>query len=130
MMAVAASQEIAVGDVVVVGLGLPQIASLLAKRTHAPGVTLVLGIGVLGVDFLTNPGRLVDGRPREEAGLQGLGTSVVVTDRAVLDVTDAGLSCAASTRARTWTASSRPRPCLSRRAGWARRWRRPGKSSG
>jgi hypothetical protein len=53
MMAVAASQEIAVGDVVVVGLGLPQIASLLAKRTHAPGVTLVLGIGVLGVDFLT-----------------------------------------------------------------------------
>ena len=43
------------------------------------------------VDFLTNPGRLVEGRPREEAGLQGLGTSVIVTDRAVLDVTDAGL---------------------------------------
>jgi len=190
MMAVAASQEIADGDVVVVGLGLPQIAALLAKRTHAPGVTLVLEIGVLGavstessagiadprmwkgaqafggmidvlglllhggrvtlgilgalqvdvagsinssqvvledgsvrrfrgsggandvashagrvmvvmrheprkfkqrVDFLTNPGRLVDGRPREEAGLHGLGTSVIVTDRAVLDVTDAGL---------------------------------------
>jgi glutaconate CoA-transferase subunit B len=190
MMAVAASQEIADDDVVVVGLGLPQIAALLAKRTHAPGVMLVLEIGVLDatstepsmgiadprmwkgarafggmidvlgyllhggrvtlgilgalqvdvagsinssqvvledgsirrfrgsggandvaslagrvmvvmrhdarkfrqrVDYLTNPGRLVDGRSREEAGLQGLGTSVIVTDRAVLDVTDGGL---------------------------------------
>jgi acyl CoA:acetate/3-ketoacid CoA transferase beta subunit len=43
------------------------------------------------VDFLTNPGRLVDGRPRAESGLPGLGTAVIVTDRAVIDVTDAGL---------------------------------------
>lgn len=191
MMAVAASREIAADDVVVVGLGLPQIAALLAKRTHAPGVTLVLEIGVIDatstepavgiadprmwkgaqafggmidvlgtllhggrvtlgilgalqvdvagsinssqvvledgsirrfrgsggandvaslagrvmvvmrhdtrkfrarVDFLTNPGRLVEGRPRGEAGLQGIGTSVVVTDKAVLDVTDTGLA--------------------------------------
>jgi glutaconate CoA-transferase subunit B len=190
MMAVAASREIADDDVVVVGLGLPQIAALLARRTHAPGVTLVLEIGVLGavstepsvgiadprmwtgaqafggmidvlgyllhggritlgilgalqvdvagsinssqvvledgsvrrfrgsggandvaslagrvmvvmrhdtrkfrqrVDFLTNPGRIVDGKPRDEAGLQGLGTSVIVTDKAVLGVTDEGL---------------------------------------
>lgn len=190
MMAVAASREIADDDVVVVGLGLPQIAALLAKRTHAPGVTLVLEIGVLDavstepsvgiadprmwkgaqafggmidvlgyllhggritlgilgalqvdvagsinssqvvledgsvrrfrgsggandvaslagrvmvvmrhdprkfkqrVDFLTNPGRLVGDRSREEAGLQGLGTTVIVTDRAVLGVTDEGL---------------------------------------
>ena len=191
MMAVAASHEIESADVVVVGLGLPQIASLLAKRTHAPGVTLVLEIGVLDavstepsvgiadprmwkgamafggmidvlgyllhggrvtlgilgalqvdvagsinssrvvledgsvrrfrgsggandvaslagrvmvvmrhdarkfrqrVDFLTNQGRLVDGKPRADAGLQGLGTSVVVTDRAVFDVSDEGLA--------------------------------------
>ena len=190
LMAVAASHEIADEDVVVVGLGLPQIASLLAKRTHAPGVTLVLEIGVLDatstepsmgiadprmwkgarafggmidvlgyllhggrvtlgilgalqvdvagsinssqvvledgsirrfrgsggandvaslagrvmvvmrhdarkfrqrVDFLTNPGRLVDGRPRAESGLPGVGTAVIVTDRGVMDVTDAGL---------------------------------------
>jgi glutaconate CoA-transferase subunit B len=191
MMAVAAAHEIESADLAVVGLGLPQIAALLAKRTHAPDVELVLEIGVMGaistepsvgiadprmwkgaqafggmidvlgyllhggrvtlgilgalqvdvagsinssqvvqedgsirrfrgsggandvaslagrvmvvmrhdarkfrerVDFLTNPGRLVGGRPRAEAGLQGAGTSVIVTDRAVLDVTDQGLA--------------------------------------
>ena len=190
MMGVATAREIADDDVVVVGLGLPQIGALLAKRTHAPNVELVLEIGVMGaistepsagiadprmwtgakayggmidvlgfllhggrvtlgilgalhvdvagsinssqvvqedgsirrfrgsggandvaslagrvmvvmrhdtrkfkqrVDFLTNPGRIVDGKSREEAGLQGVGTSVVVTDRAVIDVTDDGL---------------------------------------
>jgi glutaconate CoA-transferase subunit B len=191
MMGVAAAKEIADDDLVVVGLGLPQIGALLAKRTHAPNVELVLEIGVMGaistepsagiadprmwtgaqafggmidvlgfllhggrvtlgilgalqvdvagsinssqvvqedgsirrfrgsggandvaslagrvmvvmrhdtrkfrerVDFLTNPGRFVDGKPREEAGLQGIGTSVVVTDKAVIDVTDHGLA--------------------------------------
>ncbi|HEY4621546.1 MAG TPA: CoA-transferase [Gaiellaceae bacterium] len=190
MMAVSASHEIVGDDVVVVGLGLPQIAALLAKKTHAPEATLVLEIGVTGasstepslgiadprmwtgagafggmidalglllhggrvtlgilgalqvdvagsinssqvvledgrvrrfrgsggandvaslarrvmvvmrheprkfkqrVDFLTNPGRLVDGRPRAEAGLPGLGTTVIVTDRAVIDVLEDGL---------------------------------------
>ncbi len=190
-MAVAAAHEIADGEVVVVGLGLPQIAALLAKKLHAPSATLVLEIGVVGacstepalgiadprmwkgarafggmldalglllhggrvtlgilgalqvdafgsinssavrledgtvrrfrgsggandvaslagrvmvvmrheprkfkrrVDFLTNPGRLVAGRSRAEAGLPGAGTSVIVTDRAVLDVTDEGLA--------------------------------------
>ena len=190
MMAVAASHEISDDDVVVVGLGLPQVAALLAKRRHAPAATLALEIGVFGassttpsmgiadprlwegarafggiidvlgyllhggrvtlgilgalqvdvagsinsslvvledgtirrfrgsggandlaslagrvmvvmrhdarkfkqrVDFLTNPGRLVDGRPRAEAGLPGLGTTVIVTDRAVIDVLEDGL---------------------------------------
>lgn len=191
MMAVAASHLITDDDVVVVGLGLPQVAALLAKRTHAPAATLALEIGVfdassttpsmgiadprlwegarafggiidvlgyllhggrvtlgiLGalqvdvagsinsslvvnedgtarrfrgsggandlaslagrvlvvmrheprkfkqrVDFLTNPGRLVDGRPRAEAGLPGHGTTAIVTDRAVIDVLEGGLA--------------------------------------
>ncbi len=190
MMAAAAAHEIQDGEVVVVGLGLPQIAALLAKKTHAPGATLVLEIGVIGasstepalgiadprmwtgahafgsmidvlgyllhggritlgilgalqvdvagsinsslvvledgsvrrfrgsggandvaslagrvmvvmrheprkfkhrVDFITNPGRLVAGRPRAEVGLPGIGTAVIVTDRAIFDVTDGGL---------------------------------------
>ena len=189
MMAVAASREISADDVVVVGLGLPQIAAILAKLTHSPDVTLALEIGVFGarsakpsagiadprmwegaeafggivdvlgfllhggrvtlgilgalqidtagsinsslvvsedgtvrrfrgsggandvaslagrvmvvmrhderkfkerVDFVTNPGRCVGGRARGEAGLPGLGTTTVVTDRAVLDVLDGG----------------------------------------
>ena len=191
MMAVAASREIASDDVIVVGLGLPQIAALLAKLTHAPGATLALELGVfdarsatpsagiadprmwegagafggiidalgyllhggrvtlgiLGalqvdvagsinsslvvnedgtvrrfrgsggandvaslsgrvmvvmrheprkfkqrVDFVTNPGRRIDGGTRADAGLPGLGTATVVTDRAVLDVLDGGLA--------------------------------------
>lgn len=191
MMAVAAAREIRDDDVVVVGIGLPQVAALLAKSTHAPGAMLVLEIGVIGasstepslgiadprmwegarafgsmidvlgyllhggrvtlgvlgalqvdvagsinsslvlledgsvrrfqgsggandvaslagrimvvmrheprkfkerLDFLTSPGRRVGGRPRAEVGLPGTGTSVIVTDRAVLDVTDTGLA--------------------------------------
>lgn len=42
------------------------------------------------LDFLTSPGRLVAGRPRAELGLPGLGTSAVVTDRAVIEITDEG----------------------------------------
>lgn len=190
MMAVAASQLIRDDDVAIVGLGLPQIAAMLAKRTHAPGVTLLLELGVvepapiepamgiadprmwrhakafagmidvlgymlhggrvtlgmLGalqvdaagsinsslaiqedgtkrrfngsggandiaslagrvvvvmrhesrkfkqqVDFLTSPGRRVNGASRAEVGLQGQGTAAIVTDRAVLEVADEGL---------------------------------------
>lgn len=45
MLAVAAAGQVRDDDVAVVGLGLPQIAGLLARRTHAPGVTLLLEIG-------------------------------------------------------------------------------------
>jgi glutaconate CoA-transferase subunit B len=191
MMAVAASHLVEDDDVVLVGLGLPQLAALLAKKTHAPDAELALELGVFGVrstkpsvgiadprmwegaeafggivdvlghllhggrvtlgmlgalqvdpagstnsslvvnydgtvrrfagsggandiatlsgrvvivmrheprkfrqrvDFLTNPGRLVDGRPRADAGLPGLGTTSIVTDRAVIDVRDDGLA--------------------------------------
>jgi glutaconate CoA-transferase, subunit B len=191
MMAVAASHLITNDDVVVVGIGLPQIAALLAKHTHALGATLALEIGVfevssttpslgiadprmwegagafggiidvlgyllhggrvtlgiLGalqvdvvgsinssqvvneegmlrrfagsggandvaslagrvmvvmrhdarkfkqrVDFLTDPGRFVEGRPRAEVGLPGSGTTAIVTDRAVIDVLEGGLA--------------------------------------
>lgn len=189
MLAVAASRLIRADDVAVVGLGLPQMAALLAMRTHAPGVSLLLEIGVFepdvreeamgiadpamwegsrafggmldvlgymvaggrvtvgilgalqvdpdgginssmvrdeegrprrflgsggandiasfaqrtiivmrhegrkfkpALDFLTSPGHRVRGRARSEVGLPGWGTSHIVTDRAVIEVTDAG----------------------------------------
>jgi glutaconate CoA-transferase subunit B len=191
MMAVAASQLVTDDDVVLVGIGLPQLAALLAKKTHAPAAHLALEIGVFGasstkpsvgiadprmwegaeafgglvdvlghllhggrvtlgmlgalqvdpagstnvslvvnedgsvrrfagsggandvatlagrvvivmrheprkfkqrVDFLTNPGRIVGGRPRAEAGLPGVGTASIVTDRGVIEVRDDGLA--------------------------------------
>jgi glutaconate CoA-transferase subunit B len=46
MLAVAAASLVRDADVAVVGLGLPQVAAVLAKRTHAPNATLLLEIGV------------------------------------------------------------------------------------
>src|SRR5213592_929857 len=45
MMAAAGARELHDGEVVVVGLGLPQVACVLAKRTHAPGLSALLRIG-------------------------------------------------------------------------------------
>ena len=189
MLAVAAASLMRDDDVVLVGLGLPQIAALLAQRTTAPGIQMLLEIGVfmprpsepamgiadprmwkdawsfggvldvlgsmlhggrvtLGVlgalqvdpagslnttlvragdgtarrfngsgggndiaslagrvfvvmrhdarkfrpvlDFLTSPGRTLDGQPRERLGLAGTGTVAVITDRAIIEIADAG----------------------------------------
>ena len=46
LMAVTASRMLKDGQNVVVGLGLPQIATLLAKQTHAPNLTIIYEIGV------------------------------------------------------------------------------------
>ena len=189
MMAVAAASRMRDDDVAIVGLGLPQIAALLAQRTTTPGIQLLLELGVfmphpaeaamgladpriwkgawsfggvldvlgvmlhggrvtLGVlgalqvdpsgslnttlvraedgtmrrfngsggghdiaslagrvfvvmrhdprkfrpalDFLTSPGRMRDGRTRADHGLAGNGTVAVITDQAIIEITDAG----------------------------------------
>ena len=48
VMALAAAREIRSDDVVFVGIGLPNLAVNLARRTHAPGVQLVYEAGVYG----------------------------------------------------------------------------------
>src|SRR3990172_2099035 len=48
MMVVAASRLLRDGDVVFVGIGLPNLACNLARRTHAPNLTLVYEAGVIG----------------------------------------------------------------------------------
>ncbi|HLI15873.1 MAG TPA: CoA-transferase [Acidimicrobiales bacterium] len=189
MLAAAAASFITSDDVVLVGLGLPQVAAQLAQRTHAPGMRMLLEIGVFApcprepsagiadprmwsgasayggvldvlgtmlhggrvtlgllgalqvdgdgsinttlvhdragrtrrfngsgggndvaslaervlvvmrhdprkfapaLDFLTSPGRRVNGRARGDVGLAGRGTVAVVTDRAVLEIGDQG----------------------------------------
>src|SRR2546422_6680285 len=49
IMATAGARELRDGEVVVVGLGLPQVACVLAKRTHAPGLSALLEIGVMNM---------------------------------------------------------------------------------
>ncbi len=185
MLAVAGSLQVRDGDVAIVGLGLPQVAALLARYTHAPSTRLLLEMGVFEPDptepamgiadprmwqggssfgsmleilgvmlhgrrvtlgrlgalqvdqwgsinttevvaedgsrrrfngsgggndiashaartvvimshqprkfarvlpFVTSPGRMVRGRPRDQFGLTGGGTCAIVTDRAVIAI--------------------------------------------
>ncbi len=62
IMAVAGARELRDGETVVVGLGLPQVASVLAKRTHAPGLTSLLEIGVVNMNPIDTPVGLADSR--------------------------------------------------------------------
>jgi glutaconate CoA-transferase subunit B len=62
LMAAAGARELKDGEIVGVGLGLPVVASFLAKRTHAPNITILLELGVVdpepiavGVDGLSDP---------------------------------------------------------------------------
>jgi len=47
LMAVAGAREIRDREVVAVGLGLPVVASFLAKMTHAPDMTILFELGVI-----------------------------------------------------------------------------------
>ncbi len=47
LMAVSGARELENRQVVAVGLGLPVVASFLAKRTHAPNMTILFEIGVI-----------------------------------------------------------------------------------
>lgn len=62
LMAAAGARELKDGEIVGVGLGLPVVASFLAKRTHAPNITIILELGIVdpeplevGVDGLSDP---------------------------------------------------------------------------
>ena len=47
LMAVAGARELHDSQVVAVGLGLPVVASFLAKKTHAPKMTILFELGVI-----------------------------------------------------------------------------------
>ncbi len=62
LMVAAGARELKDGEIVVVGLGLPVIATFLAQRTHAPHITILMELGVadpepleVGVDGLSDP---------------------------------------------------------------------------
>jgi glutaconate CoA-transferase subunit B len=47
LMAVSGARELKDREVVAVGLGLPVVASILAKQTHAPNMTILFELGVI-----------------------------------------------------------------------------------
>ncbi len=50
MMATVAARELADGEVVFVGIGLPNLACNLARATHAPGLLLIYESGAVGAE--------------------------------------------------------------------------------
>jgi len=62
IMATAGARQLHDGEVVVVGLGLPEVASVLAKRTHAPRLTTMLEVGVMNPSPKDTPVGLPDSR--------------------------------------------------------------------
>ena len=62
LMAVAGARELKDGEIVGVGLGLPVIASFLAKLTHAPNLTLMFELGVIDAEPIHTAVGLADPR--------------------------------------------------------------------
>src|SRR5438445_561771 len=50
MMATVAARELADGEVVFVGIGLPNLACNLARATHAPNLVLIYESGAVGAE--------------------------------------------------------------------------------
>jgi glutaconate CoA-transferase subunit B len=48
LMIASAARELRDGQVVIVGIGVPVLASLLAQRTHAPNIVMVYESGIVG----------------------------------------------------------------------------------
>lgn len=47
LMAVAGARELREGQIVAVGIGLPMVAAFLAKKSHAPNMTILFELGVI-----------------------------------------------------------------------------------
>src|SRR5258705_222769 len=62
IMVAAGARELQDGEIVVVGIGLPQVACFLAKSTHAPSLTPLLEIGVANMRPIDTPVGLADSR--------------------------------------------------------------------
>jgi glutaconate CoA-transferase subunit B len=62
LMAVTASRLLEDGQNIVVGLGLPQIATLLAQSSHAPNINIIYEIGVINPESVDSGVGIADPR--------------------------------------------------------------------
>jgi len=104
LMIIAASRALRGNRTVFVGVGLPNIACNLARRSHSPDMELVyesaceIAINarrifmimrlskrafVGKIDFQTSPGHLDGGDARQRLGMPGYGPDQVITDKAL-----------------------------------------------
>lgn len=92
-MVVAAARELADGEVCFVGIGVPSLAAVLAKKTHAPGLTLVYESGAIGSVPPVPP--LSTGSPSVVDGVAMVGDCLTVFGSLQAGYVDVGLLSAA-----------------------------------
>ena len=75
-------------DMVVVGVGLPQVAAILARKTHAPNLNIVLEIGIINPDPVDTPVGIADPRIWHQAEFMGSTLDVLgmILQRGMIDV--------------------------------------------
>lgn len=88
LMAVTASRMLKDGQNIVVGLGLPQIAALLAKSTHAPNLNIIYEIGVTNPEAIDTGVGIADPRLwyRSEFFTGFVGTLGKILQKGLVDV--------------------------------------------
>jgi acyl CoA:acetate/3-ketoacid CoA transferase beta subunit len=88
VMAAAAAMELKDGEVVVSGLGLPQVSTQLAKLTHGPKITQVIEIGVIDAKPIHQSVGIADPRSWLEANFYGSFIEVLglILHRGLVDV--------------------------------------------
>jgi len=69
LMAVAAAREIADGEVVFAGTGLPMLGAMLAQRTHAPHCCIIFEAGTVASQLAHLPMSVGDPRAMRGAAL-------------------------------------------------------------
>ncbi len=88
LMAAAGARELKDGEIVAVGLGLPVVACFLAKRTHAPNISIILELGVIDPEPIEIGAGLSDPRfwYRAKALTSFVDTLGMVLHRGLVDV--------------------------------------------
>ncbi|MDG6901476.1 MAG: hypothetical protein JRM80_05890 [Nitrososphaerota archaeon] len=88
VMITTGARALADRDLVVVGVGLPQVAAILARKTHAPNLNIVLEIGIINPDPVDTPVGIADPRIWHQAEFMGSTLDVLgmILQRGMIDV--------------------------------------------
>ena len=87
LMTVAAAREIKDNDVVFVGTGLPMVAIMLAKLTHAPHLKMIFEAGAIDSRLKSIPTSVGDARCEKGASLSsGLYETFSIAQRGLVDL--------------------------------------------
>ena len=76
LMAIAAARRLRDGEACFVGIGVPSLAALIARHTHAPGMSLIYESGAYGADPAVLP--MSTGSPSVATGAACLGDCTLV----------------------------------------------------